>query len=191
MLPCGVDVERFRPLARAAARADLGLDGERPHLLFPADPRRREKRHDRAQALAEACNAELLTLGGVDPGRVPLWVNASNAVVVPSEREGFGLAALEGLACDVPVLATPVGIHPEALAGVSGCLCAPFELDRWRTALGAHLDSGGEGETAGDRVPAGGRARPSDRRERALEFSARAMAQRVAAAWRTALERSG
>ncbi len=57
----------------------------------------------------------LLTLGAVAPERVPLWVNASNAVLVPSEREGFGLAVLEALACDVPVLATPVGVHPEAL----------------------------------------------------------------------------
>jgi len=191
VLPCGVDVERFRPLARAAARAELGLDRERPYLLFPADPGRREKRHDRAEALAEACNAGLLTLGGVDPARVPLWVNASNAVVVPSEREGFGLAALEGLACDVPVLATPVGIHPEALVGVSGCLCAPFELDRWHAVLAAQLDSGGERELADDQAPAGGGARSSDRRERALEFSAQAMARRVVAAWRTALQRSG
>ncbi len=51
---------------------------------------------------------------------MPLWVNAANAVLVPSEREGFGLAVLEALACDVPVLATPVGIHPEALASVAG-----------------------------------------------------------------------
>jgi len=191
VLPCGIDVERFRPLARAAARAELGLDALRPYLLFPADPQRREKRHDRAQALAEACDAELLTLGGVDPQRVPLWVNASNAVVVPSEREGFGLAALEGLACDVPVLATPVGIHAEALAGLSGCLCAPFDLDRWRMAVAKHLDSGAEGKTADDEAPPGGRARASDRRERAVEFSAQAMARRVAAAWRTALQRSG
>ena len=42
-------------------------------------------------------------------------MNAANAVLVPSEREGFGLAVLEALACDVPVLATPVGIHREAL----------------------------------------------------------------------------
>ena len=70
---------------------------------------------------------------------MPLWVNAANAVLVPSEREGFGLAVLEALACDVPVLATPVGVHPEALAQVAGTLCAPFELERWRDALEPHL----------------------------------------------------
>ena len=32
------------------------------------------------------------------PSEVPLMINAANAVVVTSEREGFGLACLEALA---------------------------------------------------------------------------------------------
>ncbi len=139
VLPCGVDLDRFHPLARAQARAELGLDPDKPFVLFPADPARAEKRHDRASALAQAADVRLLALGDVEPERVPLWVNAANAVLVPSEREGFGLAVLEALACDVPVLATPVGVHPEALAQVAGALCAPFELERWRAALEPHL----------------------------------------------------
>src|SRR5207237_9835357 len=42
VLPCGVDVERFRPLARKRAREELGLDPQRPYVLFPADAARRE-----------------------------------------------------------------------------------------------------------------------------------------------------
>jgi glycosyltransferase involved in cell wall biosynthesis len=176
VLPCGVDLERFRPLSREQARAELGLRSDRPYLLFPADPSRAEKRPDRALALARAAGAELLVLGGVAPLRVPLWVNAASAVVVPSQREGFGLAVLEALACDVPVLATPVGIHPSALQDVEGTLCAPFELARWRAALEPHL-------LAPDpRV---------DGRSSAARFSAQTMAERVAAAWDRELERSG
>jgi glycosyltransferase involved in cell wall biosynthesis len=175
VLPCGVDVERFQPLDRAHARSELGLHPERPYLLFPADPNRSEKRHDRAIALASECDAELLVLGGVDPLAVPLWVNAANAVVVPSEREGFGLAVLEALACDVPVLATPVGVHRQALEGIEGALCAPFDLASWRAALAPHL------QHTDPRVK--GRAR-------AQRFSSTAMAERVAAAWRAALQRS-
>jgi teichuronic acid biosynthesis glycosyltransferase TuaC len=175
VLPCGVDLERFQPLARADARAELRLDPARPYLLFPADPSRPEKRHDRALALAEAVGVELLTLGGVEPERVPLWVNAANAVLVPSEREGFGLAVLEALACDVPVLATPVGVHREALERVDGALCAPFDLRIWRAALEPHT-------RAADPRIAG--------RVSATRFSAAEMAARVAAAWRDALQRS-
>jgi glycosyltransferase involved in cell wall biosynthesis len=176
VLPCGVDLERFRPLARAQARSELGLDPIVPRLLFPADPSRQSKRHDLAVALARATGAELMVLGSVAPERVSLWVNAANAVLVPSDREGFGLAVLEALACDVPVLATPVGIHPDALQGVNGTLCAPFDLARWRAALEPHLlvpDPRIEGRAGASR------------------FSATAMAERVAGAWREALERSG
>ena len=176
VLPCGVDVERFQPLSRLHARAQLALDPERPYLLFSSDPARPEKRYDRACELAAASGVELLTLGGVEPARVPLYVNAANAVLVPSEREGFGLAVLEALACDVPVLATPVGIHEEALTGVAGTLCAPFDANGWRAALQPALDA---------------RDPRVDGRERAERYSAARMAQRVLAAWRAAREPAG
>jgi glycosyltransferase involved in cell wall biosynthesis len=175
VLPCGVDLARFHPLPRMRARAELGLDPDLPYLLFPADPSRAQKRHDLAFALAQDAGVQLLTLGAVDPERVPLWVNAANAVLVPSEREGFGLAVLEALACDVPVLATPVGIHRDALERVQGSLCAPFDLARWRAALEPHLHEP-DPRIAG--------------RASASRFSAAEMAARVASAWREALERS-
>jgi glycosyltransferase involved in cell wall biosynthesis len=170
VLPCGVDMKRFRPLDRHEARVALGLDPDRPYLLFAADPRRPEKRYDLAARLAAGVN--LLTLGDVDPERVPLWVNAANAVLVPSDREGFGLAVLEALSCDVPVLATPHGIAPEVLEGLAGTLCEPFHAARWRDALAPHL-------AAADPRVAG--------RARAEAYSADRMAARVVQAWRAVL----
>ncbi len=176
VLPCGVDLERFRPMSRAQARGELGLDPERPYLLFAADPTRAIKRYDLALALAREVGVELLVLGGVEPARAPLWFNAVNAVLMPSGHEGFGLAVLEALACDVPVLTTPVGIHPVALEGVAGTLCEPFDLARWRAALEPHLAS------ADSRIQ--GRAS-------AERFSGPRLAEDVRTAWRQALERSG
>jgi glycosyltransferase involved in cell wall biosynthesis len=168
VLPCGVDIDRFVPIPRAEARARLGLEPESRYVLLPADPARPGKRADRAREVA-GDDAQLVTLGRVHPLEVPLWVNAANAVLVPSDREGFGLAVLEALACDVPVLATPTGIHPEALAGVDGTLCAPYDRDAWRAALAPHL-------AADDPRVAG---RPSAER-----WSARTMAEHVLVAWR-------
>jgi glycosyltransferase involved in cell wall biosynthesis len=178
VLPCGVDLERFQPAPREQARAALGLAPDGSYLLFPADPARAEKRYDRAAELARAVGAELLTLGGIEPARVPGWFAAADAVVVPSEREGFGMAVLEALACEVPVLATPVGIHPEALAGVPETLCAPFDVGRWSAALETMLR---------ERPPSPTRSG----RDSAARFSATAMAERVAAAWRDALHSGG
>lgn len=166
VLPCGVDLERFRRISRADARARLGLDPAGRYLLFPADPARAGKRVDRAREVAG--DVPLLTLGNVDPDAVPDWINAADAVLIPSDHEGFGLAVLEALACDVPVLATPTGIHPLALAEVEGTLCAPFDADAWRAALAPHL-------VAADPRVAG--------RARAELFSAERMAARVAVAW--------
>lgn len=169
VLPCGVSLDRFRPIPRAEARERLGLPPGEPLLLLPADPARPVKRADRARELAERAGVRLATLGATPPDEVPLWINAANAVLVPSDAEGFGLAALEALACEVPVLATPVGIHPEALAGLEPSLCAPYDPGAWLAALAPLLAA------PDPRVPG---------RERAARWGADAMARRVADAWR-------
>jgi teichuronic acid biosynthesis glycosyltransferase TuaC len=170
VLPCGVALERFRPIPREAARMALGLDQDAPCLLFPFDPHRASKHFDRARELAG--DVRLVTLGATAPDHVTLAINAANAVLVPSDAEGFGLAVLEALACDVPVLATPVGVHAQALDGVAGTLCAPYDRDVWAAALAPAL------------------ANPDPRvqgRTRASEFSSETMAARVASAWRSLL----
>lgn len=167
VLPAGVDTIRFKPIPRSVARERLGLDPDTPSLLFAADPRRPEKRYDRA--LAVAGETRLLSLTNAEPEQVPLWVNAANAVLAPSEREGFGLAVLEALACDVPVLSTPVGVAPEALDGITGTYCAAFDAAAWREALAPHLSSS-DPRVAG--------------RARAEQFSTDVMAARVVAVWR-------
>ena len=175
VLPCGVDLERFRPLDRREARAALGLDPDRRYVLFPADPARPEKRYDLARQLVDTIavpGVELLALVGVEPERVPSWINAADAVLVPSEREGFGLAVLEALACEVPVLATPHGVAPEVLQGVAGTYCGTFTLETWGRVLATHLSA------ADPRVCGRGAAE---------RYSAAAMAERVAESWRTAL----
>ena len=170
VLPCGVNLDRFGQRDRREARAALGLDPLRPYVLFAADPSRAVKRYDRARSLIEALpRVELLTLQRIAPDDVPNWVNAANAVVVTSDEEGFGLAALEALACNVPVLSTPVGVAPIALTGLDGVLCAPFEPERWLEALRPHIEHD-DPRIAG--------------RERAQLFSTERMAQRVLAAYR-------
>jgi glycosyltransferase involved in cell wall biosynthesis len=139
VLPCGVNLERFHPIDRREARTKLGLDPDKPLLLFPADPARPEKRYDRARELADAAGTNLIAYEQRPPEEIPLMVNAANAVLVTSEREGFGLAPLEALACDVPVLATDVGVAPLVLEDIPGSLCAPFDLARWSAALAPHL----------------------------------------------------
>ena len=96
-------------------------------------------------------------------------------MLVPSLDEGFGLAVIEALACGVPALGTPVGIHPVALGGIAGAHCLAWDADAWRAALAP----------APRRPP----TRAWTARARAELFSADRMAARVVAAWRELAER--
>jgi len=176
VLPCGPDLSRFEPIPRPEARRALGLDPGRPYLLFPANPARPEKRHDRAAELAAALGAELLSGGSIEPERMPLWLNAANAVLVTSDYEGFGMVAVEALACEVPVLSTPVGISPYALAGLAGCLCEPFDVAAWSAVAAPQLASP-DPRVAGS--------------TRAATLGADRMAERVIVAYRDIATRSG
>jgi hypothetical protein len=64
-------------------------------------------------------------------------------------------------------------VHAEALAGVAGTLCAPYDREIWGAVLARTLGQ------ADPRIA--GRAR-------AEEFSSDRMAERVAVAWRALLE---
>ncbi|MBK5109737.1 MAG: glycosyltransferase [Thermoleophilia bacterium] len=174
VLPCGADLSRFGPVDRGEARERLGLDPDSRYLFFPADPGRPEKRFDRAREVADRTGATLLSGGGIDPEEMSLWFNAANAVLVTSDYEGFGLACLESLACDVPVISTPVGIAPHVLGALPNSLCAEFEPEVW-SEFAAGLLKEGDPRTPG--------------RARAESLSARRMADRVALAYGETLGR--
>ncbi len=77
----------------------------------------------------------------------------------------------------MPVLSTPVGVAPEALRGVAGALCAPFDEGVWRAALQAHL-------CADD-------PRLLDGRAHAEPYSSDTCAQKVFEAWTELLDHRG
>ena len=60
---------------------------------------------------------------------VPL-LSIADLMLMPSNVESFGLAALEAMACGVPVVATLAGGFPEfIIQGVHGYLLAPGDID--------------------------------------------------------------
>ena len=126
---------RKAELAQALDLAQL----DDPNLTYAAVESCTSQRFDRAREAAG--DTTLLKLGGVPPAEVPFWINAANAVLVPSQAEGFGLSVIEALACGVPAFGTPVGIHRVALEGIEGTYCAPWGRDAWRAALRPVLEA--------------------------------------------------
>jgi N-acetyl-alpha-D-glucosaminyl L-malate synthase BshA len=61
--------------------------------------------------------------------QVQTLLNCADVLLLPSELESFGLAALEGLACGVPAICSKVGGVPEVITdGVEGYLVPPGDV---------------------------------------------------------------
>jgi glycosyltransferase involved in cell wall biosynthesis len=127
IIPNGVNLDLFKPLARDSCRARLGWENDRLHVLFPTncggDPR---KRLNLAIAAVEVANrsgikAELHQLQKVPHHEVPLWLNASDVVLLTSLHEGSPNIIKEALACDLPVVSVDVGDVQERIQGIEGC----------------------------------------------------------------------
>lgn len=76
-----------------------------------------------ARALAERLGvADDVLFVGEQP-RIVDYLSVADLLLLPSETEAFGLAALEAMSCEVPVVASRVGGLPEVVEdGVSGHL---------------------------------------------------------------------
>jgi glycosyltransferase involved in cell wall biosynthesis len=73
-------------------------------------------------------------LGGVEEEDLIRLYQGARAFALPSLYEGFGLPALEAMACAVPVLASNAGSLPEVVGG-AGMLLDPQDVDAWAEAI--------------------------------------------------------
>jgi glycosyltransferase involved in cell wall biosynthesis len=91
---------------------------------------------DRLRATELGVNA-----GEIAPGDATLRALYRNAtvVLVPSTAEGFGLVAMEALACGAPVIAANAAALPEATSGAAELL-DPHDADAWARAIRSHFD---------------------------------------------------
>ncbi|CAN5825443.1 glycosyltransferase family 4 protein [soil metagenome] len=108
--PPGVDLSRFTPTPRPAARRVLYLGG--------GDPR---KGYEVARGLADTLVGP--GLDELDPDRIPALIAEHDVVLVPSLAEPFGLVAVEGIASGRWVIANAAGGLVEIVQdGVNGTL---------------------------------------------------------------------
>jgi L-malate glycosyltransferase len=107
-----VALDAFR-LIRQTVRARFAIIGDGP---MRADLERRVAEHQLGR--------EVVFLGE-QQDLVP-WLSIADLFLLPSAQESFGLAALEAMACEVPVVASNVGGLPEIIDnGNTGFVCPP------------------------------------------------------------------
>jgi teichuronic acid biosynthesis glycosyltransferase TuaC len=135
----GVDLQRFQPMDRAAARASLGIDGFTAISVGVLDPRKAhdltigalplmpdvklliagigpERRKLEAQAERLGVADRVKFLGAVAQTELKHYYNAADAMVLASSREGWANVLLESMACGTPVVASNVWGTPEVVA---------------------------------------------------------------------------
>ncbi len=144
VIPNAVDTKLFRPLDKARERRKWGftdvtylyagrLDAEKRVVQLVKAFRSLGRSGitlviagdgpERILVEREAHGAPVRILGSIPRNQMPSLMNAVDAVVLYSSREGLPSALLEALACGVPVIATPVGAVPEIVrSGENGFL---------------------------------------------------------------------
>ena len=124
-----IHVSNFRPVKRVTAVVEVFARIQRQlpaRLLMVGDGPDLAEATRLARTLDLADAVEFL---GEQDELLPL-LSASDVFLLPSAQESFGLAALEAMACDVPVVASRVGGLPELVEhGVNGFLHVPDDLD--------------------------------------------------------------
>lgn len=160
VIPNFVDTDRFRP---PESRGERSAGSPSPWTLCHSSNFRKLKRIDHVVEIlarvAERVPAQLLLLGdgperpaveeqvrglGLDAAvhflgmqrDVVSALQRSDVFLLPSDTEGFGLAALEALSCGVPVVASAVGGVPEVIRdGATGLLCASGDVEGMAAAV--------------------------------------------------------
>jgi N-acetyl-alpha-D-glucosaminyl L-malate synthase BshA len=120
-----IHVSNFRPVKRVDAAIEVFRRiREKVHARFVLLGDGPVREAAEAQVSEAGLERDVLFLGE-QHDLVP-YLSAADLFLLPSAQESFGLAALEAMACEVPVVASRVGGLPEIIEdGVTGVICAP------------------------------------------------------------------
>jgi glycosyltransferase involved in cell wall biosynthesis len=154
----GINHDRFRPLDRAECCRKLGLDSNRKRVLYVGNLVSVKGTTILEQAALQVPGTDVIFVGpaaepaapghcvGARPhDEIPLWMNASDVLCLPSLNEGLPNVVLEAMACGLPVVASRVGGVPEIVRdGVNGFMVPPADpaalTDALRRALAKRWD---------------------------------------------------
>ena len=145
IVPNGVDMSRFRPIQKDIALKEVGWDSRKRHVLFTSNPDRVEKNFKLAKDAFDFIankNLELHYLKDIPNKKVPYYYNASDVVILTSLWEGSPNAIKEAMACNTPIVSTPVGDVDEVISKTDGCYLSSFDYREFASCINRALEFG-------------------------------------------------
>ncbi len=128
IIPCGVNLNLFKPIDKLASRDRLGLDHNYNYVLFSSSFNNKIKNAALAQlALSNFENIILLEMKGYSRKEVHLLMNAVDILIVTSHSETGPLVVKEALACNCPIISTDVGDVKELANGTKNCYIVEYD----------------------------------------------------------------
>lgn len=128
VIPSGVNTEKFKKMDRSVCKTELKLSDSKNYLFFNANNpivKRIDIALDTIDLLKDL-HVELLTLkGDIDPTEIPVYLNASVAVLLCSDSEGSPMVIKEAMACGLPIVSTDVGDVKSSIDLVDNCYIIP------------------------------------------------------------------
>lgn len=140
---------------------------------------------ERVQALGMTSNVRFIE--HVPDDDLPLFYNAADLFVLPSRFEGFGLPALEAMACGRPVIAAQATSLPEVV-GHAGVLFDPSSSDELADGIVRLLDDADQRRCLGEAARARAQGFSlTQQATRTWDVYCRAAEQAQARRWRSTL----
>jgi glycosyltransferase involved in cell wall biosynthesis len=132
VIPCGVDLARFKPLDQRLCRDQLGWASGEFHILFATSEGDPVKRPELARAAVGLFDSKhgcvkFHIMSGTPNSEVPQWLNAADVLLLTSKHEGSPTIVKEALACGLPIVSVNVGDVAERIEGIDGCHLAEAE----------------------------------------------------------------
>lgn len=155
VIPLGIDKELFKPFNKETARSSLDLPKNKKIILFigallkikgvdylvesmpqiikankdavflfVGEGPLQKKLKERIDSLGYSSKVQFV--GSKPYKEIPLWLNASDVLVLPTLSKGLGMVVIEAISTGTPIVSSPVGAAKKlVLEGVNGFTVEP------------------------------------------------------------------